>query len=193
MKSSSLITGSLRLSLSRWQRSTAYKNSNVLEGDLISGSLQWRYRCHNSPTSSWRRRLFCNKKSWSTHDYHQHDHQINGHDHHYHDHHPQHSTPVDVGGRKGLKPGGSPGKEKPGKPCSTSVTNHISLSIITIITTTLVIRLLAHLWEGPKTKEGEDVLLCCRSLWRRWARCCRCEIPATHSEYLFRPKVSFQP
>merc|ERR1711874_188717 len=24
---------------------------------------------------------------------------------------------VDVGGRKGLKPGGSPGKEKPGKPC----------------------------------------------------------------------------
>ena len=124
MKSSSLITGSLRLSSSRWQRNTTYKNSNVLEGDLISGSLQWRYRCHNSPTSSWRRRLFCNKKSWSTHDYHQHDHHINGHDHHYHDHHPQHNSPVDVGGRKGLKPGGSPGKEKPGKPCSTSVTNH---------------------------------------------------------------------
>ena len=62
MKSSSLITGSLRLSSSRWQRNTAYKNSNVLQGDLISGSLQWRYRCHNSPTSSWRRRLFCNKK-----------------------------------------------------------------------------------------------------------------------------------
>ena len=66
MKSSSLITGSLRLSSSRWQRNTAYKNSNVLEGDLISGSLQWRYRCHNSPTSSWSRRLFCNKKLFNS-------------------------------------------------------------------------------------------------------------------------------
>ena len=25
--------------------------------------------------------------------------------------------PVEEGGRKGLNPGGSPGKEKPGKPC----------------------------------------------------------------------------
>ena len=180
MKSSSLITGSLRLSSSRWQRNTAYKNSNRGWPDLWVSSV--KVQVPQLPHLLLKKAAFLQQKSWSTHDYHQHDHHINGHDHHYHDHHPQHNSPVDVGGRKGLKPGGSPGKEKPGKPCSTSVTNHISLSIITIITTTLGIRLLVHLWEGPKAKEGEDVLLCCRSLWRRWARCCRCEIPATHSE-----------